>query len=65
MSKVHQDNLLKAEKRKKLHALKEAGINPYPYFFERDLSTKDFIEKYHHLESGQKILDSSFKWLDV
>ena len=61
MSKIPPDNPLKAEKRKKLHALKKAGINPYPYSFEKDLSTKAFIEKYNHLESGQKIIDSVFK----
>ena len=61
MSKMPQDNLLKAEKRKKLHALKKAGINPYPYSFEKDLSSKNFIEKYNNLESGQKVLNVSFK----
>lgn len=29
------ENPLRAEKRKKLHALKEKGINPFPYRFER------------------------------
>lgn len=61
MSKAHHDNPLKAEKRKKLQALRKAGIDPYPYSFEKSLSTKDFIKKYSHLESGQKVLDSSFK----
>lgn len=35
MSTNEQDNPVKAEKRRKLHALREKGINPYPYRFER------------------------------
>lgn len=30
-----KDNPLRAEKRKKLHALREAGLNPFAYTFER------------------------------
>lgn len=38
------ENPLRAEKRKKLHALREKGINPYPYSFEG----RTAIEKIHH-----------------
>ncbi|MGE3760603.1 MAG: lysine--tRNA ligase, partial [Pseudobdellovibrionaceae bacterium] len=37
------ENPLRAEKRKKLQAMREAGINPFPYSFERSTS----IEKIH------------------
>ena len=40
---IHE-NPLRAEKRKKLHALREKGINPYPYSFEG----RTAIEKIHH-----------------
>ncbi len=42
-----QDNPIKAEKRKKLHALKEKGINPYPYSFDQNaLKSKFFTAIY-------------------
>lgn len=55
-----KDNPLKAEKRRKLHALKEKGVNPYPYTFERDLSTQAFTQKFAYLETGQKVLEPVF-----
>lgn len=61
MSKTHNENPLKAEKRRKLHALKKAGLNPYPYSFKKDLSTKAFKEKHSFLETGQKLPESSFR----
>lgn len=48
------DNPIKAEKRKKLHALREKGINPYPYSFERVGSTKVVKDKHSGLASGEK-----------
>ena len=56
-----KDNPLKAEKRKKLHALKEKGINPYPYTFERDISTQAFTQKFADLDTGQKALEPVFR----
>lgn len=55
------DNFLKAEKRKKLHSLKDKGINPYPYSFEKSISTKVFTEQHEHLEAGQKLTEKTFK----
>jgi lysyl-tRNA synthetase, class II len=56
------DNPLRAEKRKKLHALKEKGINPFPYSFDRNAKIVDLVTKYaQKLNSGEKVLDSNYK----
>lgn len=48
------ENPLRAEKRKKLHQLREAGINPYPVNFERVGSAGDIKDKHAHLQAGEK-----------
>ncbi len=61
MSDIHE-NPLRTEKRKKLHALREKGINPYPYSFQRTSNTADIIAKYNDdLVAGDKKLETSFK----
>lgn len=55
------DNPIKAEKRKKLHALKEKGINPYPYNFDKDTHISDLIKNYSDLVAGDKKLESNFR----
>ncbi len=50
-----QENALRAEKRKKLHALREKGINPYPYSFENKLKIADVVHQYAaSLQAGEK-----------
>jgi lysyl-tRNA synthetase class 2 len=50
-----QENPLRAEKRKKLAALREKGINPYPYSFENKTAIADIIKKYAAgLTAGEK-----------
>ena len=53
MSDLH-DNPIKAEKRKKLHALKEKGINPYPYSFDQNVHVEKLIQDYSNLTAGEK-----------
>ena len=60
MSELH-DNPIKAEKRKKLLALKEKGINPFPYSFEKTAHVEKIIAEYHMLVAGEKRTDSVFK----
>ncbi len=60
MSDQH-DNPIKAEKRKKLHALKEKGINPYPYSFDRNGDSEQIKKDFAHLQSGEKKEDQVFK----
>ncbi len=56
------DNPLRAEKRKKLQALREAGINPYPYTFERTASIREVVERHaDQLQAGEKLLDSNYR----
>lgn len=41
MENSERENPLRAEKRKKLHALREKGVNPFPYDFERTHSVAE------------------------
>ena len=56
-----QDNPIKAEKRKKLHALKEKGINPYPYSFDQNVHIEKHIQDYANLASGEKKTETNFR----
>lgn len=47
------DNPLRAEKRKKLHELREKGINPFPYSFERSIDAVGARKKYEALQNGE------------
>jgi lysyl-tRNA synthetase class 2 len=55
------DNPIKAEKRKKLHAMKEKGINPVPYAFEKTAHIEKIVSEYSHLVAGEKKPESIFK----
>jgi lysyl-tRNA synthetase class 2 len=57
----HHDNPIKAEKRKKLHALREKGINPYPYEFDQTAHVDKLIIDYSGLVSGEKRTDTCFR----
>ena len=56
-----QDNPIKAEKRKKLHALKEKGINPYPYSFDQNIHIEKLIQDYANLTAGEKKTETNFR----
>lgn len=55
------DNPIKAEKRKKLHAMKEKGINPYPYSFDKNIHIEKLIKDYADLAAGEKKLETNFR----
>lgn len=55
------DNPIKAEKRKKLHTLREKGINPYPYSFDRTADTQKIHAEFGKLASGEKATDRVFR----
>jgi lysyl-tRNA synthetase class 2 len=58
----HHENPLRAEKRKKLHALREKGIDPFPHQFERTASTLDLISKYAQgLNAGEKKPETQYR----
>ena len=47
------ENPLRAEKRKKLHALREKGINPYPYSFDGRTHVADIVAKHdYYIKEG-------------
>ena len=53
MSENH--NILKEEKKKKLKALLEQGLNPYPHQFKKTHSLKAFHKQYGHLEASESL----------
>ncbi len=56
----HHDNPIKAEKRKKLHALREKGINPYPYSFKVTAYTEQLVKDFSSLAAGEKKVENRF-----
>ena len=60
-SDVHSENPLRAEKRKKLHALREAGINPYPYSFDRNTNCSAILSEHGGIASGEKIEGTTYR----
>jgi lysyl-tRNA synthetase, class II len=60
MSDQH-DNPIKAEKRKKLHALKEKGINPYPYSFDVTAQVESLVRDFSSLVAGEKKTETNFR----
>lgn len=58
---MEQDNPIKAEKRRKLHALKEKGINPFPYSFDRTGEAAKVKADFDSLKPGEKSENSLFR----
>lgn len=58
---IHE-NPLRAEKRKKLHALREKGINPYPYVFENKTQIAEIVSEHAAtLQAGEKKPEFSYR----
>lgn len=56
-----RENPLRAEKRRKLHALRAAGINPFPHTFERNTQVATLLTKYDkQLLSGETTEKETF-----
>jgi len=49
------------QKLQKLNALREMGVNPYPYSFDKDITAKEIHEKYDYIKVGEKIEDKEYK----
>ena len=47
-----RENPLRAEKRKKLHALKELGLNPFPHNFKPSHKAAEILKTFNALEPG-------------
>lgn len=54
---MQKENPLKAEKRKKLHDLREKGVNPYPHNFSPTHQKSDFDGKFDDVEAGGQLED--------
>lgn len=50
-----RENPLRAEKRKKLHALKELGLDPFPHNFKPTHKVADIVSQYSGLQSGEQV----------
>lgn len=61
MTDTLHDNPIKAEKRKKLHALKEKGINPFPYAFDKTAHIDQIKRDFSNLNAGDKKEESVFR----
>ena len=55
------ENVLRKEKRRKLHEMRKNGINPYPYKYDRTCSLEDIRKKFENIEPGEKKEDQIFK----
>ena len=55
------ENVLRKEKRRKLHEMRKNGINPYPYKYDRTCSLEEIRKKFENIESGEKKEDQTFK----
>ncbi|HEX4924065.1 MAG TPA: OB-fold nucleic acid binding domain-containing protein, partial [Bdellovibrionales bacterium] len=53
-----RENPLREEKRRKLKGLRDAGVNPYPYDYQRTHSLADVRAKWGHLQAGEKLEDT-------
>lgn len=61
MPEASHDNPLRAEKRRKLHEMRKAGINPFPYSFERSCSLQSVRDQWEaKLATGEKKPEAKF-----
>lgn len=55
------DNPIKAEKRRKLHALREKGINPFPYSYQRTGEAEAIKTTHAVLKPGEKSENTPYR----
>lgn len=51
----HKENPLKAEKRRKLHELREQGIDPYPHTYAQTHHAGDLHARFSGINAGEKL----------
>jgi lysyl-tRNA synthetase, class II len=61
VSTEHQDNPIRAEKRRKLHDLREKGYDPYPHSYERTGHAGEIKAKYADIATGEALKDKVYK----
>ncbi|MGE0528046.1 MAG: lysine--tRNA ligase [Bdellovibrionales bacterium] len=50
-----RENPLRAEKRRKLHQLREAGLNPFPHNFKPSHKVKQIMAAHSGLQAGERV----------
>lgn len=58
---MEKDNPLREEKRKKLHRLREKGINAFPYEYARTHSVESLRQQFPNLTAGEKKEDTKVR----
>jgi len=54
---IEEENRLIKDRIEKLKALRELGVNPYPYSFDKTHNAKDILDKYGDLKEEDKTMD--------
>ena len=58
---LDQENPIRAEKRRKLHALREKSYDPYPHTFERTGRIEEIRGSYSDIATGEVLKDKVYK----
>lgn len=61
MSELDSENPIRAEKRRKLHALREKQYDPYPHTFERNGSITEIREKFSGINTGEVLKENRYR----
>ena len=58
---INDDNPIRAEKRKKLHTLKDGGIDPYPHNYDRSTVIEKIHQEFSGIETGEVKEEQTFR----
>jgi lysyl-tRNA synthetase class 2 len=61
VSTEHNDNPIRAEKRRKLHDLREKGYDPYPHNYERTEIVANIKKQFADIATGEVLKDKVYK----
>lgn len=61
MSDHLKENPLRAEKRRKLHEMREKGIQPFPYRYERTAMLNEIRSQFSEIQTGEVLKDKVFR----
>ncbi|MCB0378450.1 MAG: lysine--tRNA ligase [Bdellovibrionales bacterium] len=61
MEQTKEDNPIRAEKRRKLHDLKEKGLDPYPHNYDRTAQIREIRHRFENIETGEVLEGEVFR----
>lgn len=61
MSELDTENPIRAEKRRKLHNLREKNYDPYPHTFVRTGNVAEIREKFSNINTGEVLQDKVYR----